>query len=59
MKDAKLNVKFTVLITVAILLPIIAFSLYVFRSMEATSIHDKKSNLEYSMNQSYEPIIKI
>ena len=57
-KGAKLNVKFTVLITGAILLPIIAFSLYVFRSMEATSIHEKKSSLEYSMNQSYDQIIK-
>lgn len=55
---AKLNVKFTVLLTVAILLPMIAFSLYVFRSMEMTSVHEKKSSLEYSMNQSYDQIIK-
>lgn len=57
-KGAKLNVKFTVLVTGAILLPIIGFSLYVFQSMEATSVNEKTRSLEYSMNQGYEQILK-
>jgi len=58
LKGAKLNIKFTVLITGAILLPIIGFSLYVFRSMETNSVNEKKSSVEYSMNHSYEQILK-
>lgn len=55
---AKLNVKFTILVGSAVLLPIIGFSVYFFSSMKETAIHDRTSALEYSMNHSYEQILK-
>lgn len=55
---AKLNVKFMILIAGAILFPIVTFSLYFFNSMEMNSIHEKEQSLEYSMNRSYEQILK-
>ena len=55
---AKLNVKFTVLIAGLILLPISIFSLYIFQNMEDTSVRDKENAVKYSMNQSYEQILK-
>ena len=55
---AKLNVKFTVLVVSAVLLPIIVFSVYFFKSMEESAVHDKKNSLDYSMEHSYEQILK-
>lgn len=55
---AKLNVKITILIAVAILFPISIFSFYIFHSMEMNSVNEKKQSLEYSMNHSYEQILK-
>ncbi len=55
---AKLNVKLTILVVSAVLLPIVFFSVYFFNSMKETAIHERKSALQYSMNQSYEQILK-
>lgn len=54
----KLNVKFTLLINGILLLPISVFSIYIFRNMEYNSISDRENTVRYSLNQSYERILK-
>lgn len=57
-RGLKLNVKFTLLITALLLMPISVFSIYIFQNMEDNSIRDKENAVRYSLNQSYERILK-
>ncbi len=58
MRGLKLNVKFTLLITGILLVPISVFSIYIFHNMENNSISEKENSVRYFLNQSYERILK-
>ncbi len=58
MRGLKLNVKFTLLITGILLVPISVFSIYIFHNMEDNSISEKENSVRYFLNQSYERILK-
>lgn len=58
MRGLKLNVKFTLLITGILLVPISVFSIYIFHNMEDNSISEKENSVGYFLNQSYERILK-
>ncbi len=54
----KLNHKFTLIILVFVFGPIVIFSLFLFHNMEQTTIHEGYKSLEYSIQKSYDEIIR-
>ena len=58
LRGLQLNVKFTLLITGILLVPISVFSIYIFHNMENNSISEKENSVRYFLNQSYERILK-
>ena len=58
MRGLKLNVKFTLLITGILLVPISVFSIYIFHNMEDNSISEKENSVRYFFFLCYERILK-
>ena len=54
----RLNSKFTIIIILFVMVPILFFSDYVFRSMEENAVSEKKKSTEYSLERSYGQIQK-
>ena len=54
----KLNIKFTLIIILFVIVPVASFSLYLFYNMEETAIREKQSSMEYSLESSYAQILK-
>lgn len=57
-KALKLNVKFTIVIIIFVLLPIMAFSLFLFADMEKNAINRHLDAMSYQLEKSYDQIIK-
>jgi two-component system sensor histidine kinase YesM len=54
----KLNQKFTIVIIIFVLLPIAAFSFFMFTSMEKNVINERMESMTYRMEKSHNAIIK-
>lgn len=52
----KLNVKLTLVTIIFIMVPIVAFSWFLFDNMENNTIHDRKNAMKYSMDSSYNQV---
>ncbi len=57
-KKLRLNVKFTIVIILFVLLPILAFSLLLFRGMEENAVNRRLDAMAYRMEKSYDQIVK-
>lgn len=57
-KELKLNVKFNIVIILFVLLPILAFSLFLFADMEKNAINRRMDAMAYRLDKSYDQIIK-
>ncbi len=56
-RGLKLNVKFTIIIVIFVLVPIVIFSMIFFYNMETGSINESKKSMEYSIRKSYDDIL--
>lgn len=54
----KLNEKFTLIILVFVFVPIVLFTMLFFRNMEQSTIKEGYKSLEYSLQRSYDEIVK-
>lgn len=54
----KLNEKFTLIILVFVFVPIVLFTMLLFRNMEQSTIKEGYKSLEYSLQRSYDEIVK-
>ncbi len=54
----KLNIKFTLIIVVIVLIPIIALSTWLFKSMENNVIFERENAVKYKQGKDYDQIIK-
>ncbi len=54
----RLNVKFTIVIIIFVLLPIVIFSMFLFRNMEKNVVNEEMKAMEYRMEKSYDQILK-
>ncbi len=54
----RLNVKFTIVIVLFVLIPIVFFSMFLFTNMENNSVNEKLNAMEYRMGKSYDQILK-
>ena len=54
----KLNIKFTVIIILFVIIPVASFSMYLFYSMEKTAIRERQSSMDYSLANSNTQILK-
>lgn len=57
-KNRKLNTKFTVIIVLLVLIPIIVFLFVLFSYIERDSIQERRNSMEFSMEKGYEEVIK-
>ena len=53
----KLNVKFTLICTVFVLIPVVVLSTWVFTSMEENVINERVNNLSYKLSKGYDQAI--
>ncbi len=56
--NLKLNNKFTIIIIIFLIIPIMVFYLLLFGIAEKNTISKKLSNMDYYMNKSHDQIIK-
>ena len=53
----KLNIKFTLICTVFVLIPVVVLSTWVFTSMEENVINERVNNLSYKLSKGYDQAI--
>ncbi len=57
-KKLKLNIKFTIVIILFVLMPMLAFSLFLFANIERNAVDRRLDAMAYRMEKSYDQIIK-